>query len=48
LHHSAVLQIFNQLQRLGPKAKPFPVLDHRKHYYKARGLTPRTEINAGK
>ncbi|MCY1676846.1 hypothetical protein OVA06_19435 [Pseudarthrobacter sp. SL88] len=48
LHHSAVLQIFNQLQRLGPKAKPFPVLDHRKHYYKARRLTPRTETNASK
>jgi hypothetical protein len=45
MHHVAVLQIFNQLQRLGPKAKPFPVLDHRKQYYKERALTPRTELN---
>lgn len=47
LHHSAVFQVFNQLQRLGPKAQPFPVLDHRKQYYKERGLTPRTEGNNG-
>lgn len=47
LHHSAVLQIFNQLKRLGPNAKPFPILDHRKQYYKARSLTPRTEVVEG-
>lgn len=45
LHHSAVLNIWNQYQRLGPKAAPFPLLEHRAMYYKARGLTIRTETS---
>lgn len=46
MHHIAAFQTFNQIRRLGPKAKPFPVLDHRKRYYETRGLSPRPENSA--
>lgn len=46
LHHTAVLNIWNQCQALGAMAQPYPVLDHRARYYKERGLTPRTREDA--
>jgi hypothetical protein len=42
-HHLAVLEIWNQLQRLGRHTEPFPLLNHRAMYYTERGLTPRAD-----
>lgn len=45
--HMAALEIFQQYQRLGTKAAPFPLLGHRAQHYKARGLTTRTDAKNG-